>query len=455
MAGTGERRDDELGAALRSLDIPEHQPGFHESLKQRLEQERVDAVVVPHHRVKTPLAQRRGTRASRFAAAAAVVAVAVSVGVVGTSDETVEVASAAEVRQKVVSAWRSADTVRGTLVVSNPGVFGRKPRRWEFAVTAEGDVRLSDRTLGSEIAYDVERNEERSLSVSESMQDDQALFASVRRGLAPGLPDQGPAVDLLDRHLGAVVRALAVGADATVEEITYRGRPAWLLQTDIRVNRIGGTDSPDHLSVTVDQETGFPVRTVATRGERRVWTTRINRLRLNTDMPDDTFDLELPPDAEVFTSDLGFRRVALDEVEDRTGYAPLVPRDVPDGYILSEVAVGTKPSPTGTEAGNPAMRDVVALSYRRGLAQFIVTTRPAGGNPSRWDDPLATGEGYVDNPDTVRFSDGALEGNSGELLIDPLAVPHVWSVTDELVVTVSGDLTRAELIRVAESLRAQ
>jgi hypothetical protein len=38
------------------------------------------------------------------------------------------------------------------------------------------------------------------------------------------------------------------------------------------------------------------------------------------------------------------------------------------------------------------------------------------------------------------------------LLIDPLAIPHVWVKTDRLVVTVSGDLSREELIRVAESL---
>jgi hypothetical protein len=131
----------------------------------------------------------------------------------------------------------------------------------------------------------------------------------------------------------------------------------------------------------------------------------------------------------------------------------LVPTSVPDGYRLTEVAVSRKPSFTGTEAGNPPVGNIVSLSYRRGLDHFIVTTRPIGGDPSAWGDPLATGEGYVDQPESVTFSDGALRGRAGELLIDPLAVPHVWAMTDRLVVTVSGDLTRAELLRVAESLQ--
>jgi hypothetical protein len=44
------------------------------------------------------------------------------------------------------------------------------------------------------------------------------------------------------------------------------------------------------------------------------------------------------------------------------------------------------------------------------------------------------------------------EGRTGELLIDPLAVPHVWAMTDRLVVTVAGDLDRVELFRLADSL---
>jgi hypothetical protein len=39
------------------------------------------------------------------------------------------------------------------------------------------------------------------------------------------------------------------------------------------------------------------------------------------------------------------------------------------------------------------------------------------------------------------------------VVIDPRTIPHLWAMTDRLVVTVSGDLSRAELIAVAEALR--
>jgi hypothetical protein len=34
----------------------------------------------------------------------------------------------------------------------------------------------------------------------------------------------------------------------------------------------------------------------------------------------------------------------------------------------------------------------------------------------------------------------------------PLNVPHLWAKTDDLVVTVSGGVSRGDLLRIAESL---
>jgi hypothetical protein len=136
-------------------------------------------------------------------------------------------------------------------------------------------------------------------------------------------------------------------------------------------------------------------------------------------------------------------------------YRPLVPAWTPDGYKLAEVAVAREAGPTGKEAGNPPSRMVVSLSYRRGIDQFLVTTRLASGPAERWSDPLATGEGFVDESESVAVRDGALAGETAELVVVPRGIPHLWALTDRLVVTVGGDLSRAELVRVAESLRAR
>ena len=64
-------------------------------------------------------------------------------------------------------------------------------------------------------------------------------------------------------------------------------------------------------------------------------------------------------------------------------------------------------------------------------------------------------EGFVDSPQHVTLGSGALAGADAELVLSPHTAPHVWALTDTLVVTVGGDLARGELTRVTGSLRAR
>jgi hypothetical protein len=50
---------------------------------------------------------------------------------------------------------------------------------------------------------------------------------------------------------------------------------------------------------------------------------------------------------------------------------------------------------------------------------------------------------------------GALAGARVRLTLDPRAISHIWALTRNLVVTVSGNLDQEELRRVAQSLRPQ
>jgi hypothetical protein len=126
---------------------------------------------------------------------------------------------------------------------------------------------------------------------------------------------------------------------------------------------------------------------------------------------------------------------------------------VPRGFERAETVTAPEGQPTGSEGMNPPSRDIVSAAWRRGLDRLVVTTRRAGPDPGAWTDPLAAGEGFLTTPQRVRFRTGALAGTTGELLLDPRATPHIWARTAELVVTVSGDLSRAELLRVAGSLQ--
>jgi hypothetical protein len=143
--------------------------------------------------------------------------------------------------------------------------------------------------------------------------------------------------------------------------------------------------------------------------------------------------------------------VPLARVPTIAGYHPLVPAWVPKGYRLTEVAVSRKGSPTGPEGSNPVTGGVVSLSYRRGLDQFLVTTRLVGDDRSAWGDPLATerGSGIDQSGSEWRVAPSTGEWSACNR---SSCGPHLWVITDDLVVTVSGDLIRTELVRVANWL---
>jgi hypothetical protein len=461
-------RDLELGAALRELEVPEHRPEFHAELHRLLAEERIARLREERRRRRVRRGYLRwGVRAAAVAAAGALAFVVLDVvrsgHGPGSGIQLVQPASAAEVKRHVRAALDSAKNLSGKLVVrgrSYKAAFGwERPTHWRFTITADGDYLLVGPTPRERIAYDASTGHVRSAQTSASIGGNPTLFYAARRGVAPGPPDELPGwIDLLQRDFASFVRALLAADDPRVHEVTYAGRAAWRLDVDALPNALVPDFSGNHFSVWVDQETGLPVRVIESKNGVVLRELRIERLAVDRRLPADTFTVRFPSDAEVMRSNEGFRRVGLSQVRARVGYAPLVPDWVPPGYELTEVAVAPgSGNPTGAEAGNPLSTDAVSLSYRRGLDQLLVTTRlrHVPGYGDQWGDPLATGEGFVDHPERIRARRGALSGVELNLLIVPRAIPHVWALTDDLVVTVGGDLTRAELLRVTESLAAR
>jgi hypothetical protein len=463
--GTTTLRDTVLGAALRELEAPEHRPEFYAELHYRIAEERRLRTAEERRRRRVRRNRVRWTVRTAFAGAAAAIA-ALAVGL-PRGDDGPETAGAAEIKAKVAAALSSAETISGEIVFSGRSfrnAYGwRKPTRWSFALTARGDLSMRQEDGLNSLAYDADEGIERSLNQSASMGGN-TLFAAERRGLAPGPPDPGPSESLLHRNFGSVVRALLAAEDPRVTETTYEDRAAWRLAIDVRPNQIVPELSGDRFVVTVDQESGLPLRIAELKDGELLDEIRLEDLEVNPKLHEEDLAVRFPPDAEVSRTDDGFRRVELADVESIVGYAPLVPTSVPDGYELAEVAVAERATPTGVEGGNPQSQMVVSLAYRRGLERFIVTTRlshvVAPGEPTRapeelWSDPLGTGEGYRDEPERIVLSGGALDGLEVELLIAPRNTPHIWGRTDNLVVTVAGDLSRSELVVVAESLAAR
>jgi hypothetical protein len=433
-------RDEELGDMLRDLDVPEHRPVFHSELRGKLGEER------------SAFRRRAHLRwGIRLAAAAAVLAAAGAiVGIPGT-DHThgisgPAVATAGTVKAQLRHVLSSMRTLSGVLIADGPQ---GGTERWHFALDAAGDFGLEGPSAGEVITYDASSGVERSAQHSASM-GGSALFYAERSGIAPGAPDQGPPTWILPEQFAAFVRAALAAGDPAVRAIVFDGRPAWRLDVDAVLNSIVPEFSGDHFQITVDRDTGLPVRVVEMKGAVILHEVRLDDLRVDAALPTDAFRLAFPAGAEVARSDDGFQRTSLDQVATTVGYRPLVPAVVPAGFALSEVAVAHLAAATGSEGSNPESRGVVSLTYRSGFDELLVTTRLRGAG--QWTDPLATGEGIVDDAQQVTLGRGALAGSSAYVVIAPRGTPHLWVQASDRVITVSGDLSRQELIDVAESL---
>jgi hypothetical protein len=419
-------RDHKLGAALRELEVPEHREAFFADLETRLTARR-----------------RRPLRRPLAVAAAAGVALLLFVTVGWPHLRSGPgVASAAAVRAEVLKTLAGARTIRGDLVYSSFDLRTGKTttRSQTFAADSRGDLRVTDVGGPSDLAYDAARGVERAVTTSASI--GAGRFFAERVGVAPGPPDHGPSSFILGRALGSVVRALAAARSPQVAEASYRGRAAWRLDTPLEPNTIFA--DADRLQVTVDRATGFPVHVLATlRGAFRS-ELRVDQLVVDEALPPDTFTVDFPTGADVLRTDEGFAHVSRDEAAAAVGYRPLGPADVPEGFGLTTIAVAKEAAPTGPGESNPPSRDVVSIAYRRGLDQFVVTTRRRGSET--WSDPFAI-EGIRLAPEHVDVA-----GARWDLVVNSRTVPHVWGVRNGLVVTVSGDLTRAELLAVGRSL---
>jgi hypothetical protein len=336
------------------------------------------------------------------------------------------------VQAKVRAAFAQARSLTGTLVFATAG----KASRAKFALDARGDLRIEPAGAGTAV-YDAKTGVVRSLERSASLAGG-PLFASVTTGYPPSGPEL--AGDFTQRQLTGVVRSLLAAGEPRVDSVTVDGRAAW--RVTLAVEPDPRLFEADRVEVTVEKKTGMPLRVVWDAAGKTRASMRVESLRVDPRLPADEFELAFPR-GEVLHQDLGYRRVSLAGVRSVVGYEPFVPRKLPAGYRSAEVGVARDVSPAA--GGESPSRDAVEVSFRRGLQQFVVGSQARRGASH---DPLGGPGG-----ERVTLQGGDLDGATAEVVVDPRAVPHLWVATPTLLVYVAGDLTRTELIEVAESLQ--
>jgi hypothetical protein len=498
------RRDDRLGAALSDLPVPDHGPTFWADLTDRLSEPTAtpqpiraegettvpsqtgSATDVGPDPISNPnplpaetvsledrrarRAARRGGRLSRslgaaVAAVALVVAVAGAVSVIRDDNGTDRDVRAADRPAATgqapgptpsATAPAAAAPVPAELSATYDGIEGWDGPEgccstYRFTVASDGSFRWTSTDGGADMAYDATTGRHVELVTRGAGASKERPNAFVSTGVPAGGPDRRVArPDPLD-PMADFVTALARAGDPRISTRTVAGRAAWHYDGPTVQDRLGGDGAPNHAVADVDQASGVLLELTRRVGDLVVTRFTASDVAIGDQIDRSRYQLDPPAGSKTTTVSLGFVTRTLDEAS-RISYGPLlVPSRVPTGFTLESVSLDRDvPSPTGPEGMNPPAKEILAMTWRNGASWFTVTLRPSGGE--QWDDPFGA-EGMVPDAQRVHLELAGRPPLDGEVIVDAPLVPHLWGLTANVVVTVSGDLSRTELETVAGSLR--
>jgi hypothetical protein len=268
---------------------------------------------------------------------------------------------------------------------------------------------------------------------------------------------------------------LATMAHGDLHQTTYDGRPALTISCAIAPVPIEGLNMDGHqfdaVRFTIDQETWLIVCTSYLLRGQVIWETRLTNVRVNEPLgrraQRELSALEAAGDD---APSQHFLRVSFSDAAHRFSTRPLEPRVLPSAFHPFAAAVADRARFTWwSEDGSrnqhywPQGREVTQLSYRAGFLQFVVTTRsqPAADEPLPADllvtDPFVNeseADGGENNGtvEAVKLQGGAWSGVTAYLVTPLLDPPHLWAWHDGVLITVGGDLTRSQVLSVANSL---
>ena len=273
--------------------------------------------------------------------------------------------------------------------------------------------------------------------------------------------------------------------DFTVGRID--GRKVWVLATRSLTNDYGGASGAGRrVTIAIDAETRLPLRFSGFQGSHEV---RITAAAFSEKPAAEELRLEKPAAAETndqsriggtpmlmamrypslpLDDEAGMRR-AVDEL-------PAFSCWIPPGFSLQEAASQdhggriSLPHQAGQSRASVPNR-TVTLTYRRGFDAAYVTLRPDARLTGASTASTPTGAVRIDTSDPfvgdvlpkdrkqwnahttdVRLKSGSFRGVTAHIVVDPGYWPHLWVKKEGLVATVAGDLTRAQMVRIAESL---
>lgn len=405
--------------------------------------------------------------------AAAIVVAAV---VIGTSTRTPDGSiTGRELAQNMSAAFTSSRYLAADAEVETLDAAGT-PVTEPFRITIADDgswaASATDRI--DLRAHDADAGVARRVVVVTSDDAEPVVLASETTGLAAGGPDPvaQPIAALDDlRLIGSLMRG---GPEDRAPASTVDEQRIWTFRRTVPTG-VDGTDQS--WRITVDRTDHLPRSIEVTQDSELVRRVTFTGWEPLSEVPDDTFDPALPEQANVDRTDHGFLPLDLAAVEILGRGPAITPAWLPEGFELVQVALRGDPPPAArsTAAGrNPPDVGVMSLGYQRGPERITVTLR-AATEPAAWLDPFSVPSdreadpadaGEADHqhlqdlspgrPASVTdhtVSDGRFNGTVVHGTVDGAGRARLWGTVDDLLLTVSGDLSSFEARQVIASMR--
>jgi hypothetical protein len=489
------RDDRELWDLVAAVPVPPPAPEFGQRLETRLRAAALDGGVAAGAGASARSSGPRRHPVRWLIAAAAVAAAAAAIAFVALPAlRGTETATAADMLASMNSPAVTAKTVRLTVKEGAPSesspaspVPDSELATETLILSTSGDYRhttvghhkadaeaeLPATTTSDTWTYDEKRHQMMSLSLV-SPDDGASVLAIERPSWGSEIWESWPYINF--QGLAATLRAHLAeeDPDAPVTETTYLGRPAWHADFVDRLPSNDGKEYATHWSVTVDKATGLLMRSDFGSGpemDKTLMSFWVSAIELDPKLPDGWQRISQSGLPRIGITDAGTRFGTPRSVAKHTWPTlVLVPQRVPDGYRLTDVAStdfqGMKHSTKMVNrlvyesyrdphkshwirTTNDGSVQRVMLRYRRGFSTFTIDIRPNGSTH-----PVPGPR--IQDPSDVTLSAGCLAGRTASTSIAPNfgKGPTLTVKSDRSTITISGDLTRREMIALANSLKA-
>jgi len=263
------------------------------------------------------------------------------------------------------------------------------------------------------------------------------------------------------------------------------GRPCWLVSTTMASGAQTGSDGhvADRVAIVIDKATLVPLR-FSRLVDGVVAQERYSQVAFEDDLPAATFRTVVPEGAWVGRAygsyeglggpDDGFTALQLDDravLSQVIDVEPALPTWMPAGFVRTSVtAHSTVTEATGaTESPRPAPDSaLVSLAYRRGFDAVYVSAEPTDTSTGSMTTGGHTYALHAHDPylqlygpawrymrskmRPVHLTRGPFAGQTAYIVVDPSLLPHLWVRGPGFTVTVGGDLSATDMVRVVESL---